>query len=399
MRVPLFLTAPGLLALALGAGPLDAAGTDTPRPQPVPPVEAAVLEAAIDRGVAFLLENQNPDGSWGSARNTKDLNIYAPVPGAHHAFRSAVTAMAINALISTGAIGTNPAALASVEKGEAWLFEHLPRVRRAEGAAIYNVWSHIYSIQSLAAMHGRPGIDDARKERIRALIVDQIGMLERYESVDGGWGYYDFRFQTKKPSSSSISFVNAAALVAFHDARGIGVAIPEKLRTRAVDAIQRQRKSDNTYAYGEYLALRPMTPINRAGGSLGRSQACNIALFYWGDESITQDVLNTWLDRLFARNLWLDIGRKRPVPHESWFAVAGYFYYFGHYYAARGIGAIEDPARANGHRDQLATVLLPLQEKDGSWWDFPLYDYHRQYGTAFALLALEKCRKPAPAPE
>ena len=46
-------------------------------------------------------------------------------------------------------------------------------------------------------------------------------------------------------------------------------------------------------------------------------------------------------------------------------------------------------------QDHLATTLMKLQEKDGVWWDFPLYDYHRQYGTAMALLALHKClRKP-----
>ena len=80
-------------------------------------------------------------------------------------------------------------------------------------------------------------------------------------------------------------------------------------------------------------------PINRPGGSLGRSQACNLALRLWGDKRITDDVLKTWLDRLFARNGWLDIGRKRPIPHESYFQVAGYFYYFGHYYAALCIDA------------------------------------------------------------
>jgi hypothetical protein len=397
MRALFLRSTAGLLALAFAAGPLSGQEKDTPHPKPVPPVDPAVLEASIERGIAFLLQRQNPDGSWGSARNTKDLNIYAPVPGAHNAFRAAVTAMAINALIATGAIGDDPAALTAVERAETWLFANLPRVRRAEGAAIYNVWTHIYSIQALAAMHGRPGIDDAKKEQIRKLISDQIGMLERYESVDGGWGYYDFRFQTKKPSSSSISFVSAAGLVAFHDAREIGVAIPEKLAQRALAAIQRQRKNDNTYAYGEYLAMRPMYPINRAGGSLGRSQSCNIALLYWGDESITQKVLDTWLDRLIARNMWLDIGRKRPVPHESWFAVAGYFYYFGHYYAARCIEQVEDVTRANEHRDQLATTVMSHQEKDGSWWDFPFYDYHQQYGTAFALMTLEKCRKPRPA--
>jgi hypothetical protein len=112
----------------------------------------------------------------------------------------------------------------------------------------------------------------------------------------------------------------------------------------------------------------------------------------WGDEKVTDDVLRTWLDRLFARNLWLDMGRKRPVPHESWFQVAGYFFYYGHYYA--GLCIEQLPAAERGpYRDQLATVLLPLQEPDGSWWDFPLYDYHQQYGTAFALMSLGHCRR------
>ena len=32
---------------------------------------------------------------------------------------------------------------------------------------------------------------------------------------------------------------------------------------------------------------------------------------------------------------------------------------------------------------------MKLQEKDGDWWDFPLYDYHRQYGTAMAVMTLQ----------
>jgi len=35
-----------------------------------------------------------------------------------------------------------------------------------------------------------------------------------------------------------------------------------------------------------------------------------------------------------------------------------------------------------------------LQEQDGSWWDYPLYSYHKPYGTAFALMALTRCRQP-----
>jgi hypothetical protein len=48
--------------------------------------------------------------------------------------------------------------------------------------------------------------------------------------------------------------------------------------------------------------------------------------------------------------------------------------------------------QANKFRDELAAILLPLQEKDGSWWDYPFYDYHQPYGTAFALMSLVRCR-------
>jgi hypothetical protein len=360
-----------------------------PKVAPAPPMDAALVDAAIEHGITFLLNRQNKDGSWGTPKQTKDLNIYAPGPGSHLAFRSAITAMCVKALIDCG---PTEHTLPALGKAETWLFENLPKLRRADGTAIYNVWGHIYSIEAFATMLARPGTDEAKKTRIKEAIAIQIDLLQRYESVDGGWGYYDMRYQTKKPSSSSISFVNAAGLVALKAAQNAGAKIPDKLAQRALDAIQRQRKPDNTYTYGEYLKMKPMRGINRAGGSLGRSQACNIALKMWGDETITSEVLDQWLDRLFSRNGWLDIGRKRPVPHEAWFQVAGYFYYFGHYYAGHCIAALDDETAAP-HKDHMAATLLSLQEKDGSWWDFPFYDYHQQYGTAFVLQTLSLIKK------
>ena len=114
--------------------------------------------------------------------------------------------------------------------------------------------------------------------------------------------------------------------------------------------------------YGEYLKMRPLYGINRPAGSLGRSQACNIALRYWGDKTITDEVLVTWLERLRDRNGWLSMGRKRPVPHESWFAVAGYFFYYGHYYASL---CVEDlPSEKSTYlKNDLAHIMLALQEK------------------------------------
>ncbi len=357
------------------------------------PVEVPMerLDDAVGRGRSFLVRIQNDDGSFGSAERTKDLNIMAGV-GSHFGFRAATTALCVQALIEEDDGST--AVARAIDRGERWLMDNLPEVRRDNPTLIYNVWSHAYGIQALAAMHGRVPEDAVRRRRIEALIRGQYDRLTRYESAEGGWGYYDFTAGTQRPSSSSTSFVNAAVLVAFHDAKAAGVEPPAKVTQRAVDATEAQQLPDFSYLYGSYLRWQPRRPINRPGGSLGRSQACNLALRLWGDERITDAVLEDWLERIIVRNGWLELGRKRPVPHESFFQVAGYFYYFGHYYAARSLELLPEAAQAR-YRGGLATIILDVQDADGSWWDYPLYDYHQQYGTAYALMTLHRCRPPA----
>ena len=388
-----------LLLLCVGAASVQAeeqepqetkaAALEHLKPAPITPPKPEEIRAALERGIAFLLKVQNPDGSWGTAERTKDLNIYAPAPGAHLAFRSGVTALCVSALIETGD-PKNVDVQQAIDRGEAWMFDQLPHLRRATPDAMYNVWGHAYSIQTLVRMLRRKPDDADRIRKIRELIEMQYDRLERYESVDGGWGYYDFRTRSQKPGSSSISFTTATVLIAFWEAKQAGIEPPQKLVDRGLASMKRQLKNDFSYFYGEYLKWQPMHPVNRPGGSLGRSQACNLALRLWGDERITDEVLEVWLDRLYARNLWLDIGRKRPIPHESWFMVAGYFFYYGHYYAALCIEQLPEKDRPH-FQDHLAAILLPLQEQDGSWWDYPLYNYHQQYGTAFALMSLQRC--------
>jgi hypothetical protein len=351
-------------------------------------VEQAELDSAVARGIAFLVGTQNGDGSFGSPRRTKDLNIWAGV-GSHHAFRAATTALCVQALLEED--DGSAAVDRALDRGSAWLLAELPQVRRDDRTLIYNVWAHAYGIQALAALHGRRAGDAAARGRIEELIREQFDRLARYESAEGGWGYYDFGAGTQRPNSSSQSFVNAAVLVALHDARAIGVDPPEPLVRRAVEATAAQMLPDFSYLYGNYTRWQPRRPINRPAGSLGRSQACNLALRLWGEPRITDAVLEEWLDRLAARNGWLDLGRKRPVPHESFFQVAGYFFYFGHYYAARVVAELPASAQPR-HQAALARIMLDVQDADGSWWDYPLYDYHQQYGTGYALMTLHRCR-------
>ncbi len=281
----------------------------------------------------------------------------------------------------------------AINHGAAWLDGHLAILKRATPDALYNVWGHAYSIQCLVALHKRAAGDPERQAKLKELAQHQADMLARYSFVGGGWSYYDFLAGTQTPSDSAFSFCTATVLIALKEGEGIGVTFPDRLTKKAIASILRQQKPDFSYAYGEYLRMTPMMDINRPAGSLGRSQACNLALLKYGDKRITEAVLKSWLDRLIARNGWLSMGRKRPIPHESFFHIAGYFYYYGHWYAAQCIDQLPAAERPF-FQDHLAHIILPLQERDGSWWDFPLFNYHQQYGTAMAVMTLVRCQKP-----
>jgi len=373
------------------AGVLLVAGPQARAEEPPAPAE---LESSIQRGVDFLVKIQNKDGSWGTAQHTKNLNVHAPVPGGHQAYRAAVTALCVASLIESSSTNHNKQTSRAVVRGEEWLLTNLPNLRRSDPNTVFNVWGHAYGIQALVDMARRETGNAKRLEQIRSVIRTQVYLLRRFESVNGGWGYLDMEIGAQRPASPSLPFCTAAVLVALHQAKQMGIEVPDEIVRPAISSIQRQRKPDHTYLYGEFTQYQPMRYVNRAPASLGRSQVCNMALRLWGDKTITDEIITGWLDRLVARNGWLSIGRKRPVPHESWFQVAGYFYYFGHYYAALCVEQLNTEL-APKYRDSLAAILVPLQEADGSWWDYPMYNYHQQYGTAFALMSLARCRKTA----
>ena len=79
---------------------------------------------------------------------------------------------------------------------------------------------------------------------------------------------------------------------------------------------------------------------------------------------------------------------RRPIPHEAWYNISGYFYLFGFYYASLVLDEKLPDDEKRRLYPHLANGVLYCRQPDGSFWDYPLYDYHYHYGSAFALLAL-----------
>ncbi len=288
-------------------------------PKPPEPVLDTEIAASIQRGVDFLLKDQNADGSWGSAERTKDLNILAGI-GSHHAFRTAVTALCVSALIevsgSTRKLADPDAVLRAIERGEEFLLRELPRVRRDEPMLIYNVWTHAYGISALVRMHGRrlPTQMRAAGRRSKSSSAASLTASTRYESAEGGWGYLDFDGDpAPQQLFMQLRQCDRPGRVSRGQANRAGAA-RKSSSSAAFKASSTSAMPDFSYLYGFYLRHYPVMEINRPGGSLGRSQACNFALRLWGDRKVTDQVLTDWLDRLIVRNGWLDMGRKRPIP-------------------------------------------------------------------------------------
>ena len=363
---------------------------------PLPEVTRESLDAAIRRGVDFLLADQNKNGSWGGPTRTKDLNIYAPLPGAHHAFRAGASGLALSGLID--AADSRPEVTAAIEKAAVWTATELPKLRRADQTTTYNTWGHAYGLRAISRLYQRESDATKKAEWVR-LAQEQVDLVNRYEEVNGGWGYLDIfdGVATQKPSGLPTAFSTATVLLAMHEARAtMGVKLDDKLVKHALTSIEMQRTPDFSYVYSFTHRMRPRIDINRPAGSLARSQACNACLRDFGATNVTDQVLTEWADRFLAREGFLSIGRKRPIPHESHFKISGYFYYYGIYYFTESVKLLPKEVHA-AYAEKLAAVILERQEKDGSWWDYPLYDYHQSYGTGYALMALAWCRNAIPA--
>ena len=380
-----------LWALGLAAG--AAAGEDAPHLALRPPPAARVSVAqAVEEGVRFLVARQNADGSFGEHVSGRNYELWCDVPAGHMAFRAATTGLCYMGLASATACQTE-ASRAAQARCLAWLAANA-RVGRASGAQLYNIWAFAYGLRALA--HAlRAQAAGAPEAAVRAAAEGIVSDLAAYQSPDGGWGYYDFRYQTARPAWST-SFTTATVLIALHEAREAGLAVPSAVVEKGVALLRRIRTPDGNYAYSIEWRWRPKGLINRVQASSMRNQSCNLAIALF-DPSFPRADLARGVRDLAAHHAFAVSGLRRPVPHESHYLVSGYFYLYGQMYAAMVLERL--PAEeASGLWPGVVEAILKAREPDGSFWDYPTYGYHKYYGTGYALMALARCPAGAAAP-
>ena len=141
----------------------------------LPGILFADLDKSIDAGVKFLLENQRPDGSFGTANRTKGLNIYAPGPGAHDCFKSATSALCLMALAQLEK--DSDEIKKAIRKCTSYLLKVQASVRRVDGRWVGNTWSHAYTVKAFLAARKLSYLKED-KTNIDKAIKDQIFQLQ-----------------------------------------------------------------------------------------------------------------------------------------------------------------------------------------------------------------------------
>jgi hypothetical protein len=300
------------------------------------------------------------------------------VPGSLDAFRVGTTALCVMALKEAGEKEAH-------DKGLDYLI-HYGEARRDDGELLYNTWAHTYALQALAIE-----MRDNKSAELRKAAEWQLDRLQRYETYMGGWNYYDFDVGAATPSMEPTSFGTAAGLVALWEAKQAGLNVPQRMIDRAIHRMVEMRLPNGAYLYGVDSRYVPRAHFNLPRGSVGRTQAGNFSLLIWDNPKIGQKEIMQGMELFEKEHEFLQMGRQRPIPHDSWYATAPYYYYFGHYYAARLVEGLSSEAKEK-YAKVVADGVLKYQESDGSWWDFPMWDFHKPYGTAFAVMTLRRCK-------
>jgi hypothetical protein len=362
---------------AARAGPV---GEDTPLP------DTQAVVAALGQGLAWLLDHQNLDGSWGGWGEAGPWDEFWSNIHTHKAWITATTGLAVMSLLEHP---DDLRARRAVQRGLDYVLGE-PAPQRPSDWDVDNTWGYVYGLDMLGTvlLEGRfTGTE--REARARAKADEYVEKLAAYQTPAGGWGYYDFDSLAQRPSWAT-SFQTAAALGALAQARDAGVPVPGRVVTRAMDALRRCRLANGAWSYSvEAVPHLGLEWIDNVKGSLSRIQACHYALLRCGANDVSRADVLAGLDQLFEHHRFLDVAYQKPVPHETYYLNSGYFYFFGHYYAARLLDTLEPAERAR-YAARLAREVIKRQEADGSMWDYHMNAYGRPYGTAFGTMTLTR---------
>ncbi|MHC4779818.1 MAG: prenyltransferase/squalene oxidase repeat-containing protein, partial [Planctomycetota bacterium] len=312
---------------------------------------------ALVRGLDYLVEHQNEDGSWSNLFGFKWHDDYIRSGEGPHAGISALAGLAI---LSTGRkpeVGRYGTALSKAK-------DFILGCGKYTGGYIIErqsrMYSHAYAGLFLAELYGMTG-----DRRIKEKLDGAIALSVAGQAESGGWGYTPFDHIV----DLTITVPHWQYMTV---AKGFGVRVPQESLDRAMKYIDGSRfgpdEKGRSGAYCYELALKERSRITFGTTACGLSTSTFVA----GEplDKLTSSGFFQLESRRASRS-GAEVGRK------------DYHYFFSHFYAMQAF------SKSGGKRwvawwRTVSREILNAQRADGSWID----EIGPHYATAMAILIL-----------
>lgn len=361
----------GLLLALAGTGAAQSTGSEE-------------ISTAIQKGLEFLVSDQNQDGSWGGTSNQTFTSSFGN-RATYKCWQIGASALSTRSLMELGASEEEGRA---ADRGIDFLLDNATIVRPAQWD-VDNNWAIIYNLDTLSrALQNKRYLGTEREPLLRKAGATLLEGMAKYQSPNGGWGYYANPSAAWRPEWAT-SFMTAVGVLALVEAKAAGLPVDEKIFKAGVKALELSHLVNGAFNYSveavpSHLRLES---INNVRGSLGRIQVGHLALFRAGGDVDLEDV--EWgLEQFLKHGKFLEVARNKPIPHEAYYANAAYFYLFGHYYAAQALQLLPAEKRAK-FAPYIQDGFMRCAQKNGSMWDFWIADNTKPYGTSFGIMGLE----------
>jgi hypothetical protein len=353
--------------------------------RPVAPLSSDEARTVVKRAMGWMVARQNPDGSWGS---DKPVSLWEQnySRASFYAWQMAGDALCCQALMVAD---ETPERRTALDKGMNWIISN-PLPKRGSDWDIDSTWPALMGFNCMVQAASDPRFQSAEwQKRLKQRALEWSEYLGKMQDPLGGWGYYEGPVISRRPTWST-SFATASVIPALVDAAKLGWAVDPKMTERAVSYVQKCRLPTGAIQYDLSAIADPMLGegIDNVKGSLGRIQVAGWALREAGEKTMTDERLRWGLEQFFKEHRFLDVAYLRPIPHEAYYRNAGYFYFFGHYHAARVINCLPEAEQEAWHA-KLRAEIAKAQQEDGSLVDFIGSFYSWTYATSFAVMTLE----------
>lgn len=290
----------------------------------------AKTQAAIDRALRWLRDQQAGDGSWGNQTKT------------------AMTGFAILAFLANGHLPNQGDYGREVAKGVRYLCACM---RESDGYILGpsggNMYCHGIATLALTQVYGMTADEEVKRVTKKA-----VELIVRTQNQEGGWRY------DPQPTGADIS-VTIMQMMALRGAKDGGLHVPDRVMDDAVKYVNKcYDRRAGAYRY------QPYSP----GVGFARTAAGVCVLQLRGDydaEEIKKSV--EFLERVGDDN--------------------GHYWY-GHYYAAHALNQVGGEVWEK-YYDRMNRGLLMRQKASGEWYDQRREaGYGAVYSTSIAVLIL-----------